>query len=147
MRALLDPEAILLDTNVFVSAVKDAARQTDTFRLIVFLLERADIRLVGSEVLAQEYLRYAAAFPSPTASALVSAILERMEIVRVEDRFVRACASHFPPGEVADLVHAATCLQTGAVLVTNDRHFRGIGRAGVIRLVGTTEAIRRWVRP
>lgn len=142
-----DPEAVLLDTNVFVSAVKDPARQTDTFRLVVSLLERADIRLVGNEVLAQEHLRYAEAFPSPTASALASALLEKMELVRVEDRFLRACAPYVPPDEAADLVHAATCLQTGAVLVTNDRHFRGIERAGIVHVVGTSEAIRRWARP
>lgn len=140
-------EAVLLDTNVFVSAVKDPARQTGTFRLILALLARADVRFVGSEVLAQEYLRYASAFPSPTASALASAILERMEMVRVEDRFLHACAPHIRPAEAADLVHAGVCLQTGAVLVTNDRHFAGIGRAGVIKVMGVSEAIRRWVRP
>ena len=38
--------AVLLDTNVLVSAIKDPARQTATFRLLVRLLERADLRLV-----------------------------------------------------------------------------------------------------
>ncbi|OGS51478.1 MAG: hypothetical protein A3K65_04230 [Euryarchaeota archaeon RBG_16_68_12] len=141
-----DRETVLLDTNVLVSAVKDPARQTGTFRLILALLARGEVRFVGNEVLAQEYLRYASAFPSPTASALASAILEKMELVRAEDRFLRACAPHLPRSEVADRVHAATCLQTGAVLITNDRHFDGIGRAGVVKVVGITEAIRRWVR-
>ena len=139
-----DPSPVLLDTNVFVSAVKNASRATATFRLIVRFIERDDIRLVGNEMLAREYLRYAQVFPSPTATALASAILDKMELVRVEERFLHACAPHFPPGQAADCVHAATCLQTGAVLVSNDRHFRALAAAGLVQLVSTSVAIRRW---
>jgi len=142
-----DPQPVLLDTNVFVSAVKDARRATATLRLIISLLERNDIRLVGNELLALAYLRYAEAFPSPTATALVSAILEKMEIIRVEDRFLSACAPYFPAEEVADCVHAATCLQIDAILVTAGRHFKSIHAAGVIELLTTSEAIRRWALP
>lgn len=140
-------QLVLLDANVFVSAVKDARRATATFRLLVLLLEADDIRLVGNEILAREYLRYAETFPSPTASALAAALLDRMELVRVEDRFLRACAPYFPPGKAADCVHAATCLQTGAVLVSNDRDFMPLRSAGVIGLLTITEAIRRWAPP
>lgn len=145
--ALKDPQSVLLDTNVFVSAVKDARRATATFRLIVRLLERSDIRLVGNDLLALESLRYAEAFPSPTATALVAAILEKMEIVRVEERFLSACAPYFPSDETADCVHATTCLQTAAVLVTTDRHFNRIHADGVIELLTASEAIRRWAPP
>ena len=136
--------AVLLDTNVLVSAIKDPARQTATFRLLVRLLERADLRLVGNEVLAEEYLRYAEVFPSPTAKALLSALLERIEIVRVEDRFLSACAPYFAAEDVADRLHAATCLQLGSVLVSNDRHFERIRRAGLIPVRTVTEAVRTW---
>ena len=137
------PPLVLLDTNVFVSAVKNASRATATFRLIVRLLE-SNIGLVGNEVLARGYLQYAEVFPSPTATALASAVLERMELVLVEDRFLLACAPYFPPGQAADCVHAATCLQTGAVLVSNDRHFRAVSEAGVVEVLATSETIRRW---
>ena len=136
--------AVLLDTNVLVSAIKDPARQTATFRLLVRLLERADLRLVGNEVLAEEYLRYAEVFPSPTAKALLSALLERMEIVRVEDRFLPACAPYFAAEDITDRLHAATCLQLGSVLVSNDRHFERIRRAGLIPVRTVTEAVRTW---
>ena len=46
--------AILLDTNVFVSAVHSVPRVTDSLRLIVHLLA-ADVRLVGNVLLAEEY--------------------------------------------------------------------------------------------
>ena len=138
------PGAILLDTNVFVSAIKSLPRVTGSFRLIVRLID-VGVRLVGNEVLAEEYLRYAQSLPSPTASALAASILGSMEIIHVEDRFVRACAAHFGAGSAKDCVHAATCLQLGATLVSNDHDFDSIGRAGVIRRMTVSEAIRQWI--
>ena len=140
------PQAVLLDTNVFVSAIRRPLRLTDTFRLLVRLLAPKEFWLVGNEVLAREYLRYARVFPSPTASALAVRLLEATELVPVEERFLRACAPHFPPDAAADCVHAATCLRTGAILVSNDKHFQAIRRAGLVPVLTATEAIRRWVR-
>jgi len=91
------PGAVLLDANVFVSAIKSLPRVTGSFRLIVRLIDLG-VRLVGNEVLAEEYLRYAQSLPSPTASALAASILGSMEIIHVEDRFVRACAAYFGAG-------------------------------------------------
>src|SRR5688572_20608644 len=119
--------AILLDTNVFVSAIKPVPRVTDSLRLIVHLLA-ADVRLVGNEILAEDYLRYAQLLPSPTAAALAASILRRMEIVRIEERFVLACAPYFSEGNTKDCVHAATCLQLGATLMSNDHDFDAIER-------------------
>ncbi len=140
------PPAILLNTSVFVAAIKNPARQTETYRLLIRLLESGDVRLVGNEVLAHEYLRYASVFPSPTAAALAAALVEKMDLVHPEDRFIYACAPHIPAAKAADLVHAATCLLMGAILVSNDRHFRAIRKAGVIQVLTAHEAIRRWLR-
>src|SRR5438046_10671391 len=85
--------AILLDTNVFVSAVKSVPRVTDSLRLIVHLLA-ADVRLVGNELLAEEDLRYAQLVRSPTATALAACILGRLEIIRVAGRAVIGCAPY-----------------------------------------------------
>jgi len=138
--------AILLDANVFVSAIKPVPRVTDSLRFLVHLLD-AGVRLVGNEILAEEYLRYARLLPSPTAAALAASILESMEIIHVEERFVRACAPYFGAKSAKDCVHAATCLQLGATLVSNDHDFDPIERAGVIRRATTGEAIRRWLGP
>ncbi|MBN1323877.1 MAG: hypothetical protein JW986_07780 [Methanotrichaceae archaeon] len=44
-----------------------------------------------------------------------------------------ACRKLFPESEFADIVHAATCLETGAVLISNDAHFDEIKEAGLNR--------------
>src|SRR5207249_5975303 len=126
------PGAVLLDANVFVSAIKSLPRVTGSFRLIVRLIDHG-VRLVGNEVLAEEYLRYAQSLPSPTASALAASILSSMEIIHVEDRFVRACAFFFGAGSAKYCVHAATRLQLGAALVSYDHVFYSIGRVCGIR--------------
>jgi len=133
--------AILLDTNVFVSAVKSVPRVTDSLRLIVHF-PAANVRLVGNELLAGEYLLYAQLLPSPTATALAASILETLEIIRVEERFVLACTPYFGGKKRKDCVHAATCLQRGATLVSNDHDFDAIDRAGVIRRMTIGEAVR-----
>jgi len=137
------PRAVLLDANVFVAAIKNPSRETDTYRLMVHLLEQGHVRLVGSILLVQEYVRYAEAFPSPTAAALAVALVQATDIVPVEDRFILACSPHFREGQLADCVHAATCLQTGAVLVSNDRDFESVAEAGLISRWTVTDAIRR----
>jgi len=139
------PRAVLLDANVFVAAIKNPSRETPTYRLLVRLLEREDVRLVGNILLAREYLRYAEAFPSPTAAALAIALVHKMDVVPVEDRFILACSPYFSAGSGTDCVHAATCLQTGAVLVSNDKDFEPIAKAGLVRRWTVTEAIRLWL--
>ena len=136
--------AILLDTNVFVSAIKSVPRVTDSLRLIVHLLA-ADVRLVGNELLAEEYLRYAQLVPPPTATALAASILGTLEIIRVEERFVLASTPYFGGRKRKDCVHAATCLQLGATLVSNEHDFDAVDRAGVIRRMTISEAVRRWL--
>lgn len=142
---MADPQLVLLRTNVYVSAVKNPLKETETFRLIIHLLEDERFNLVGSDILALELLRYAEQFPSATAATLATAMLEKMLIVRVEERFIVACSPYFPPSSLADCLHAATCLQTGAVLVSNDRDFDKIRKAGLVDVLTTSEAIRRWL--
>ena len=43
----------------------------------------------------------------------------------------------------ADVVHAATCLHTGAVLISNDAHFDGIKEVGIIEVWSITDAIKK----
>jgi len=42
----------------------------------------------------------------------------------------------------ADVLHAATCLQERAVLVTNDRHFDRIREEGIVEVWDIAKAIR-----
>ncbi len=137
------PPPVLLDTNVFVAAIKTPRRPTKSLRLLLRFVEE-DVRLVGNDLLATEYLRYAQLFPSAMASSLAAAVLDRMDLIAVEDRFIRACSAYFQSTQLADLVNAATCLQTGAILVSNDRDFDSIHQAGLIQRLTLSQAIRRW---
>ena len=133
----------LLDNNVFVSAIKDPTRETATLTLILKLIRDKDVGLVGNEFLAEEMARYAEAFRSETASLLLHALISKMDIVEVQERYTAACRSIMGTDDPADLLHAATCLQTGATLITNDRHFDTIRDQGIIEVWSTAEAIRR----
>ena len=78
----------LLDTNVFVAAVKHPRRETATLRFLLALLEREDTRLVGNPFWVEEMLRYAEEFHSETAAWLVGALLGRTRVVHVAPNFV-----------------------------------------------------------
>ncbi len=132
----------LLDTNVFVAAVKRPRRETAILRFLLALLEREDTRLVGNAFWVEEMLRYAEEFHSETAAWLVGALLARTRVVRVDRSFVTVCARYVTTPEEADLLHAATCLQERAVLVSNDRHFDRIRDEGVVEVWSIDRAIR-----
>ena len=133
----------LLDNNVFVSAIKDSARETATLRLILKMIQDEEVGLVGNEYLAEEMARYAEVFRSEMASLLLYAMISKMELVEVEERFIIVCRKFMGADDLADLYHAATCLQLGAVLVTNDRHFDPLREEGIIEVWSTAEAIQR----
>ena len=140
-----DPAAgtFLLDNNVFVSAIRNPARETATLKLILEMIRDKGVSLVGDEFLAEEMARYAESFRSETASLLLHALISKMDIVKVHERFAAACRNIMGTEDPADVLHAATCLQTGATLITNDRHFNAIRDQGIIEVWSTAEAIRR----
>src|SRR3989304_312863 len=49
-----------------------------------------------------------------------------------------------PPPPPAPPGPPPACLKSGAVLVTNDRHFDAVGRAGIIPVMRVADAIRAW---
>ena len=132
----------LLDTNVFVAAVKHPRRETATLRFLLVLLEREDLRLVGNAFWVEEMVRYAEEFHSETAAWLVGALLSRTRVVQVERNFVTVCAKYVTTPDAADVLHAATCLRERAVLVSNDKHFDRIRDEGVVEVWSIARAIR-----
>ena len=133
----------LLDTNVFIAAIKDPTRQTNTLRLLLEFIKNPSIRLVGNDLLVEEMLRYVELLKSETAAVLVSALLSKMELVRVSRNHRKVCKTYIRTPDKADVLHAATCLQTGAVLITNDKHFDQIKREGAIEVLSVSEAIKK----
>ncbi|MBI4415864.1 MAG: PIN domain-containing protein [Euryarchaeota archaeon] len=126
-----------------MAAVKDPRRETATLRLLLSCLERDDVALVGNPFWVEEMVRYAEAFRSETATWLVGALLARTRIARVARRHVAVCARFVTTPDPADVLHAATCLQEGAILVSNDRHFRRVRDEGIVEVWTVAEAVRR----
>ncbi|NOZ76360.1 MAG: type II toxin-antitoxin system VapC family toxin [Euryarchaeota archaeon] len=131
----------MIDTNVFISAVKKPGG--GALKLLLKVLEDPSIVLVGNDLLVEEFLRYAQLLGSRTALALVSALLEKTDVVMVKRNYILACKPHITTPDKADILHAATCLQTDSILITNDRHFDRIKKAGIVEVWGITEALKR----
>lgn len=137
-----DTPMFLLDTNVFIAAIKAPKRETRTLQLILKILENEDVHLVGNEFLAEEYIRYAEEFKSETASAILGALLDKIEFVSVGENFIKICKNYIETPNLADIVHAAACLKSDAVLITNDKHFNRIRDKGIIRVWSVAKAIQ-----
>ncbi|SEV92706.1 type II toxin-antitoxin system VapC family toxin [Thermococcus thioreducens] len=131
----------LLDTNVFIAAVKTG--RTDTTELLLHVLSGDKYRVIGNDVLLAEYRKYAERL---NALDFYEFLRLRMEIVNPSRKEVLRLLPHFPPSQIADAVHAATCLKTGAILITNDRHFEKVAEEGLIKVWSISEAIRKILR-
>jgi predicted nucleic acid-binding protein len=136
-------QTFLLDTNVLIAAVKDPERQTSTFQLLLKIVKGPSIKLVGNVLLAGGMSRYAELFKSKRVAVLISALLAKMELVMVPKSYVKLCKPYILTPDKADVLHAATCLQTGATLITNDRHFDKIRKEGIIEVLSVSEAIKK----
>jgi predicted nucleic acid-binding protein len=130
-----------LDTNVFIAAIKHPDKETRTLQLILKIIESDDIGLIGDEFLIEEMVRYAEEFKSETASWILSALITKMDIVEASDNFIKICKSYIKTPDLADIIHAAVCLKTDAVLITNDTHFNKIRDDGIIEVWNITRTI------
>ena len=137
----------LIDTNLFVAAVFKIPKVTKSLELLLRILKDESIELVGNEFLFYEFMRYAERFRSVTALLLLKGLVDKMEIVEVRGENVSKCKPHFPRTEVKDIMHAATCLQTDAVLITNNyRHFKKIADSGIIEVWSIHAAMRHFIK-
>lgn len=135
-------QKFLLDTNVFISAFKVPGKTLDL--LVEFLGKKYDV--IGNVYLLDEYLRYSKEMPSDVARFLLAALCAKMRVVDVAQRFIKICRPYFPPKETVDVVLAATCLQEGAVVITNDKHFNRIKEGGIIEVWSIPDAIKKITR-
>jgi predicted nucleic acid-binding protein len=127
----------LIDTNLFIAAVKRG--NTKSTQLFLRLLD-GSWELVADDILVSEYEKYAKKFE---ADAFLDVILGRIIVIEQSEEDLLSCRSFFPQSAGADVVHAATCLHTGAILITNDAHFRRISEEGLIEVWSISEAIER----
>ncbi len=89
-----------------------------------------------------EMEKYAQVFDSKRGKEILKKLIDKTEVVDVEEKFLRLCKPYFPEEELIDIYHAATCLQEGAILVTNDRHFDKINDEKIIEVWSISMAIR-----
>lgn len=125
----------LIDSNLFIAATKTGwKRSTD---LLVHLLDSPN-ELVGDEVLYFEYDKWAKILG---AYDLFNYLSRRVIINNPIEGEISKCAPFFE-NAIADMIHAATCLGTDAILITNDRHFDKIKTARIIEVRSIAEAIK-----
>jgi hypothetical protein len=133
--------SFLLDNNVFVAAIAYPKRATGTLRLILHLIVDDRVHLVGNIFLAEEMMRYTEVFPSETSTLLIEALASKMDFVAVEGRYLKICGVYIGTSNQSDVAHAATCLQTGSTLISDDHHFDRIRDEGIIDVWNTKTAI------
>ena len=134
--------AFLLDTNLLVAAIKRLPRVTPAFLLVEAVVSNPDIQLVGDSSLLLEYRHYSAAFPSHVGSELVENLVARMLLANIDPSHVTIAAPYFGDDSLADMQHAAACLATDAILITNDRDFENLGRSGLVEVWSVSRALR-----
>ena len=145
----------VVDTNVFVAAIKPftkkenpAARKRkpsgeNTFTLLIRIITDDGIELIGNARLVSEYRKLAKELNSPTSALILEQLARKVEVTQVREEVIRRCKLYLPVKEAADVVHAATCLQTGAILITNDSDFDTIRDERLIEVWSIGRAIHQ----
>ncbi len=139
----------VIDTNVFVSAIKpfsktnrQSQKDTKTLSLLSKLITDDELQLMGNSRLVDEYKRLAEELNSETGRLILRNLIEKVKIVEIEEDTLTHCKPYLPAEESADVIHAATSLQTNAILITNDRDFDRIKQSKMILVWSISEAIR-----
>jgi predicted nucleic acid-binding protein len=130
-------QRFLVDTNLFISAIKKWARSTD---LLIYLLTDPEVELIGNDVLLAEYSKFSSELRAPEFFELIHSVVI---IDNPSEEYVSDCKQYFPKNQMADAVHAATCLQSNAVLISNDKHFDKIREMKIIEVWKISEAIEK----
>ena len=121
-----------VDTNLFIAAIKNPKKETTTLKLLLKLINDNTIVLIGNEFLIMEMEKYAEVFESKRGKDI---------LLRWMKSFCASANRYFPEDELIDIYHAATCLQEGAILITNDKHFDKINDEKTIEVWSISKAI------
>ncbi len=145
MKKPVKPYRILLDNNIYVAAIHDPVKETESLSLVIKLIQDQQIKLIGNKYLLDEMSRYSEVFPSQTALMLLSALIAKMELVNVEERYIKLCMNYLDSSSPVDIIHAASCLQTDSILIINDKHFDELKQEKIITVWNTKEALEKLV--
>ncbi len=142
MKKSKKPTRLLLDNNVFVAAIHNPRRETRSLQLLIEIIRNSNIHLAGNRYLLEEMSKYSEVYPSPTALLLLRALISKMDVITVQDRYVKLCMNYMSPDSPVDIVHAATCLQTDSVLISNDKHCQRIKQEKIITVWSINDALQ-----
>lgn len=112
-----------VDTNLFIASIKNPKKETTSLKLLLELIDDTTIVLIGNEFLIMEMEKYAQVFESKRGKEILQKLIDKTEVMEVNEKFLHICKSYFPEDELVDIYHAATCLQERAILITNDYAF------------------------
>ncbi len=128
----------VLDNNLIISAIKSGwKRSTD----LLFTLLLSDAAIFVNKELLFEYEKYINKILGLPHLFLL--IQKRSVLIDPSTDALCVCRPFFPESEFADIVHAATCLEAEAILISNDAHFNEIKKSALIEVWNISEAIRR----
>jgi predicted nucleic acid-binding protein len=137
-----DMQQFLVDANVFIAAIKNPDKKAHSLDLIIELVENEKIGLVGNDLLLLEFGKYSEKFRSETASHLLKKLKDKIKVVDVKDASIKISQKYIPKAEVVDIIHAATCIQEGSILITNDKHFDKISQNHIMEVWNISKAIK-----
>ena len=86
----------MVDTNLFIAAIKNPKKETASLRLLLELMDDSTIVLIGNEFLIMEMEKYAQVFDSKRGKDILKKLIDKTEVVDVEEKFLRLCKSYFP---------------------------------------------------
>jgi predicted nucleic acid-binding protein len=128
----------LLDAN-FIAASKRG--WTGTTDLILRLIDGQE-ELIADDALIGEYEKYAERL-GDWGQLMLHYLLQKTVVLEQSDEEIARCLPFFPEGQEADVLHAATCLSAGGILISNDKHFEKIRSAEIIEVWTISEAMDR----
>ena len=80
---------------------------------------------------------------STTSRRILRHLADKTKIAEAGQDALQRCKPYLPAEERADVVQAATTLETGAIRIPNDTDFDKIRKARIITVWSISEAIRR----
>ena len=65
----------LVDTNLFIAAIKNPKKETNSLKLLLRLINDASIELIGNEFLIMEMEKYAQVFESKRGNEILQKLI------------------------------------------------------------------------
>jgi len=143
----LQKKRYMVDTNVFIAAFKSG--YTASTKLLLRLILDPDVELIADEILLKEYEKWFNQLSSrlprirELAEIIYRLLKAKVSIATPKTEDIETVKPYMPETKYADIYHAATCLRSKAILITNDKDFDIIKSRGIIEVWNITETLRK----